>query len=65
MELYVQRMITEKEDLEGKIKKSNKILENNPFNMTVEEKKYLKEQVNIMNSYLNVLKKRIDLAKGK
>lgn len=65
MENYIIKMITEKTDLEGKIKKSKKLIENNPFNMTKEEKNYLETQVGYMNQYLDILRRRIEIAKSK
>lgn len=62
---YVKRMIQEKEDLEGKIRKMQKILDGNPFGMTEEEKNLLETQVGYMTQYLYVLEKRIEIAKNK
>lgn len=65
MPKYVERMIQEQKDLEGKIKKGKEAVNSNPFGMTVEEKNYLETQIGYMEQYLDVLKKRIDIAKNK
>lgn len=62
---YVKRMIQEKEDLEGKIRKAQKALDGNPFGITCEEKNLLETQVGYMTQYLYVLEKRIEIAKNK
>lgn len=65
MELYVTRMMTEKTDLEGKIKKAKKAIIGNPYGMTENDKHLLEKQIEYMESYLEILSKRIDLAKTK
>lgn len=65
MQKYVERMIQEQKDLEGKIRKAKEAVNNNPFGMTEEEKNYLETQTVYMEQYLDILKKRIDLAKNK
>ena len=47
MKLYVERMIKERDDLKGKIKKAKAALENNPFDMTETGKELLTKQVKI------------------
>ncbi len=64
MKQYVERMIREKEDLEGKIKKAEKALENRPFDMTDIGADLLKEQVKAMEQYLFVLCQRIKYEAG-
>ena len=63
MKLYVERMIKERDDLKGKIKKAKAALENNPFDMTETGKELLTEQVKSMESYLAILNQRIELYK--
>ena len=60
MELFIKKMITEKDDLIGKIKKAENAITNNPFNMDKEERDLLKEQIPYMKSYLAILQSRID-----
>lgn len=59
MQEYVKRMIIEKEDLEGKIKKAKKAIENPPFGADTEGMNLLNTQVGFMEQYLDVLKRRI------
>lgn len=65
MQKYVERMIQEQKDLEGKIKKAKEVVTKNPFGMTIEERNYLETQIGYMEQYLDVLKRRIDIAKIK
>ena len=60
MKLYAERMIKERDDLKGRIKKANASLENNPFDMTETGKELLTEQVKSMESYLAILNQRIE-----
>ena len=64
MKLYVERMIKERDDLKGKIKKAIAALENNPFDMTETGKELLTEQVKSMESYLAILNQRIEYESG-
>lgn len=65
MQEYVKRMIIEKEDLEGKIKKAKKAIENPPFGADTEGMNLLNTQVGFMEQYLDVLKRRIEHEEGK
>lgn len=64
MKQYVERMVREKEDLEGKIKKAKAALEKRPFDMTDIGFELLTKQVEAMKSYLNVLNQRIEYESG-
>jgi hypothetical protein len=64
MKQYVERMVREKEDLAGKIKKAKAALEKRPFDMTDIGYELLKKQVEAMETYLNVLNQRIEYESG-
>lgn len=64
MQLYVERMIKERDDLKGKIRKAKAALENKPFDMTEIGEELLTEQVKAMESYLNILNQRIEYESG-
>ena len=59
MKQYVERMYTEKEDLERKIKKAKAVIEIVPFGMDKTQIMLLAEQVKAMEQYLSVLNERI------
>lgn len=59
MRQYLERMLEEKKDLEGKIKKAKKAIENNPFGMDKHQVILLAEQVKAMEVYLGCLNERI------
>lgn len=68
MRHYVERMLTEKKDLEDKIKKAKKAVESNPYDMDKTQKLLLAEQIKYMESYLDMLNQRIEyelVEKGK
>lgn len=65
MQKYIQRMLTEKTDLQGKIKKAKEAIDGNPFGMDNKQKELLVEQVKYMESYLSCLEKRIDYDSSK
>lgn len=60
MLLFVQRMVKEKEDLEGKLKKLVKFIET-PHKLSNTEKDLLTMQRKYMELYLDTLKQRIRL----
>ena len=62
---YLKRMLQEKEDLEGKIKKAKKAIENQPFGTDQEDMNLLETQVGYMEQYLDVLNRRIQKAGGR
>jgi hypothetical protein len=59
MKLYVERMIKEKDDLAGKIKKAKSAIESTPYGMNKTQMMMLAEQVKYMESYLNILEERL------
>lgn len=59
MQEFLKRMYIEKDDLEGKIKKAKKAIENPPFGSDTEGLRMLAEQVKAMESYLYWLNERI------
>ena len=59
MQEYVKRMIVERDDLTGKIKKAKKAIENPPFGSDEEGLNLLTTQVGFMEQYLDVLERRI------
>lgn len=61
---YIKRMLQEKEDLEGKIKRAKKAVENPPYGMDLEGKNLLETQIGYMEQYLDVLNLRIQKAGG-
>lgn len=68
MRHYVERILTEKKDLEDKIKKAKKAVESNPYDMDKTQKLLLAEQIKYMESYLDMLNQRIEyelVEKGK
>ena len=56
---YIRKMLTEAEDLKGKIKKAELAVENNPFDMDTASKELLKKQIAPMKQYLEILNQRI------
>lgn len=59
MKEFVKRMITEKDELCGKIKKARKAIENPPYGSDAEGLRMLAEQVKAMDSYRYWLEERI------
>lgn len=59
MKLYVERMKAERENLEGKIKRVKKIVENVPYGMDKTQILLLVEQIKAMEVYLNCLDERM------
>lgn len=59
MKLYVERMKTERENLEGKIKRAKKIVEDVPYGMDKTQVLLLVEQIKAMEVYLNCLDERM------
>lgn len=64
MKQYVERMVREKDDLKGRIKKAKAALEKRPFDMTDIGFELLTKQVEVMESYLDVLNRRIEYGLG-
>jgi hypothetical protein len=65
MQQYVERMVQEKADLEGKIKRAKKAVENPPYGADKHGMILLAEQVKAMETYLACLDERIDYEKNK
>lgn len=68
MRQYVERILTEKKDLEGKIKRAKKAVESNLYDMDKTQKLLLAEQIKYMERYLDMLNQRIEyelVEKGK
>lgn len=60
MKKYIERMITEKQDLEGKIARAEKVIQTNPFDLDETSKHLLGKQVGAMKVYLDILEQRIN-----
>ena len=60
MQEFVKKMIVERDDLKGKIKKAKKAVENPPYGSTTDGLRMLSEQITAMEQYLCWLEKRID-----
>ena len=60
MQQYLERMIKEKEDLEGKIKRAKKAIENPPYGMDKTQSALLVKQLKEMEEYLACLTERIE-----
>jgi hypothetical protein len=65
MPQYYERMVQEKIDLEGKLKKAKKIVEDIPYRMDKTQIVLLAEQIKYMTSYLDCLNERIEYEKVK
>lgn len=59
MQQFIKKMITERDDLKGKIARCRKALENPPFGSDQEGMNLLETQVGFMKQYLDVLERRI------
>lgn len=64
MQKYVERMFLEKKELDGRISRAKKAVENPPYGADSESIGLLKEQLGYMESYSAVLQKRIDKERG-
>lgn len=60
MQHYLERMIKEKEDLESKINRAKKAIENPYFGMDKNQHALLVKQVKAMEVYLDCLTERIE-----
>lgn len=65
MRQYVEKMIREKEDLEGKINRARKAIADKPYGMDKHQTLLLAEQVKAMEVYFAVLKERIEYERKK
>ncbi|MBR3197089.1 MAG: hypothetical protein IKF66_01160 [Methanobrevibacter sp.] len=64
MQKYVERMFSEKKELDGRISRAKKAVESPPYGADSESIELLKEQVGYMESYSSILQKRIDKERG-
>lgn len=60
MQKYIERMKAEESELDGRIKKAEKAIENPPFGSDKRGLGLLKEQVEKMKAYSVVLHQRIE-----
>ena len=61
MEVFVERMITEKDELQDKVTKLENFVNGEKFKeLKGLEQVYLKEQLKFMRGYLSVLRQRIN-----
>ena len=65
MKQYVEKMVNEKKDLEGKIARNEKLLATDPFDLDDTGKHLLEKQVGAMKVYLDILEQRILYEGGK
>ena len=65
MKKYIEKMQTEKADLQGKISRAEKVLESNPFDLDETGRHLLEKQVQAMKVYLDFLEQRIQYEGGK
>ena len=61
MQLFVKRMIEERDALASKIKKADTAVNSNLYGMSDDDKSLLSEQLGYMKEYLRVLNKRISI----
>lgn len=61
---YIQKMVTEEDELVGKIKKLSKALENKDLHLDKTQKADIADQMKAMGDYLDILKKRIEYEKN-
>lgn len=65
MKPYIIRMIEELEDLQDKVTKGEAALKENKFPLTEEEHDLLFEQMEYYKIVINILERRIEIAKTK
>ena len=61
MEDFLKRMLVEREDLTGKVKRLGRVITDKPFRISDEELDLMKSQLSGMKTYLEALSKRIKL----
>ena len=64
MQEFIKRMLTERDDLKGKISRAKKAVENPPFGADAKSIDLLKAQIKPMEEYLSILEQRIEYAGG-
>ena len=60
MKEYIKRMQAEKEELEGRIKRADKAIQNPPYNADKKSIELLKQQVEYMRGYSDILHQRLE-----
>lgn len=60
MKQYVEKMVREKQDLEGKIARAEKVIATNPFDLNEMGRHLLEKQVQAMKVYCDILAQRIE-----
>lgn len=65
MKQYIERMINEKQELECKIARAEKVIATNPFDLDEMSRHLLEKQVQAMKAYSDVLHQRIKYEVGK
>lgn len=63
MELYLKRMLTEKDDLESKIRKAKAALTNQHIHLDKTQNMLLEKQIAHMQDYATILNARINYEK--
>lgn len=65
MKQYIEKMINEKSELEGKIARAEKVIATNPFDLDEMGRHLLEKQVQAMKVYCDILAQRIEYERGK
>ena len=65
MQKYIERMIEEKKELDGRINKAVKAVENPPYGSDKQGLSLLSKQIEYMKQYSNILEERINYELGK
>jgi hypothetical protein len=65
MQKYIEKMKTEAQELDARIKRAEKAIENPPYNAGAKSIELLKSQLKYMKGYSEVLHERINYEVGK
>ena len=65
MQKYIEKMKTEAQELDARIKRAENAIENPPFNAGTKSIELLKSQLKYMQGYSEVLHERINYEVGK
>ena len=65
MQEFIKRMISERDDLKGKISRAKKAVENPPLGSDATSINLLESQIKPMEEYLTILEKRIEYEGGR
>lgn len=60
MQQYIEKMLQEKRELKGRISRLQKAVENPPYGIDKKGLELIKEQIEPMKLYSDILQKRID-----